>query len=254
MGIFGNLNTEGLEKTEDRLGGFQSYETDAYDATIKLAYAGKSANGAQSVNFVFDLAGGKEYRETVWVTNRKGENWFLNQNDKTKKVPLPGFTVVNDICLMTTDKPLAEQDTEEKVVKIYDFDEKKEMPKSVDVLVGLLGQKVTLGILATLENKSKKNDAGDYEATAEERTVNSIDKVFHEPTKLTTTEAEQGLTEGVFYTSWVERNKGKTRDKREIKDGQAGTAGRPGKGTSSGPPASGGGERKSLFGGAANKA
>ena len=128
MSIFGNLTNEGLEETTDRLGGFQIRATDIYPATIKAAYAGQSEGGARSVTVVAELPDG-EYSETIYVTNKKGENWFLNQNDKSKKVPLPGFTTIDDICLVTTGKPLSEQDSEEKVVKVYDYDEKKELPK-----------------------------------------------------------------------------------------------------------------------------
>lgn len=252
MSLFKSFTTAGLEETEDRVGGFSSVEAGLYTATIKMAYHSVAASGANAINFVFDL-GGREYRETTYITNKKGENFFLNKEDKTKKVPLPGFTVVDDICLCTTEKPLSEQDAQEKVVKIYDFDAKKELPKSVPVLVDLLGQKVGLGIIKTLENKNVKNTTtGEYEPTAETREVNSIDKVFHVPSNLTMVEVRNEVEEAVFFTGWVERNKGEIRDKRLIKDGVGGTPGRPGApGARPAPTAPQAGEapaRKSLFG------
>jgi hypothetical protein len=145
--------------------------------------------------FNFDL-NDKEYRETIYITNKQGENFFLNKDDPTKKVPLPGYTTVNDICLMTTDKPLSEQDTEAKMVNVWDNDAKKEVPKSVPVLTELLGQKVTLGILKQLVNKNEKNQSsGKYEPTAETREENVIEKVFHSPTHMTVVEAQNGATE-----------------------------------------------------------
>lgn len=246
MGMFNNLKTEGLEKAEDRLGGYSALESDVYTGTVKLAYAGKSTGGAMNVNLVLDLDG-QEYRETIYVTNKQGENFFLNKQDTSKKVPLPGFTIINDLCLVTTNKPLAEQATEEKQVMIYDYDQKKELPQAAEVLVDLIGKPVAVGILATLENKGVKQGDGSYADGPEERTVNNIDKVFHEPSKVTVVEATAGATEGAFINGWLERNKGKTRDKRTIKDGQAGTAGRPGA-SGGGAPQAGGGERKSLFG------
>jgi hypothetical protein len=248
-GIFGNLTNDGLEESQDRLGGFSPFDTDAYDATVKLAYAGKSDQGANSLTVVCDMPDGREYKETLWVTNKKGENFFLNQQDRSKKVPLPGFTVADDICLCTTEKPLAEQVSEEKVVNIYDYDQKKEVPTSVQVLTDLIGKPVTLGITRNLENKSVKQ-GNDYVPIADTRETNTIEKVFHTPTKLTMVEVRNGKTQAEFYTAWVERNKGQTRDRRKIKDGaQAGTAGRP----SAGPPqaqaaTSGAAPRKSLFG------
>lgn len=244
MGIFSDLKTEGLEETQDRLGGFAVLETNAYEAAIKVAFAGQSAGGAHSVTVIAD-AGGREYRETIYITNRKGENFFLNKNDKTKKVPLPGFTTMDDICLVTTDKPLSEQDTEEKIVNVYDSDAKKEVPKSVQVLTALTGATVILGIVNNLVNKNEKDGSGNYVPTPDTRNENVIDKVFHSPSKMTVVEARTGATEPKFYDAWVAKNAGQTRDRRELKDGSGGSAGKP----TAGPPAGGSAApRKSLFG------
>lgn len=242
MSLFGKLTNEGLEESQDRLGGFSPLDTDIYTGTIKAAYAGESQGGAMSVSLIVDV-GGKEYRETLYVTNKKKENFFLNQQDK--KVPLPGFTVVDDICLITTGKPLADQDSEEKVINIYDFDAKREVPKSVPMLTGLLGQKISLGIVKQLENKNVKQ-GDEYVPSAETREINVIDKVFHPEMKLTVAEARNGQDQAKFWSAWEERNKGQTRDKRTVKDG-AGNAGAPPKPGAA--PASGtAAPRKSLFG------
>ena len=247
MSIFGNLTNEGLEETTDRLGGFQIRATDIYPATIKAAYAGQSAGGARNVTIVAELPDG-EYSETIYVTNKKGENWFLNQNDKSKKVPLPGFTTIDDICLVTTGKPLAEQDTEEKVVKIYDFDERKELPKAVPMLVDLIGQPLFLGIVQQTVDKRQKNEStGEYEPTGETRDENVIEKVFHDPSKMTVVEARQGATEPVFFEKWLSKNKGQVRNKAKGADGKGAQSGRPGGGA---PQSGSGGQKKtsSLFG------
>ena len=248
MSIFGNLTNEGLEETTDRLGGFQIRATDIYPATIKAAYAGQSAGGARNVTIVAELPDG-EYSETIYVTNKKGENWFPNQNDKSKKVPLPGFTTIDDICLVTTGKSLSEQDTEEKVVKIYDFDERKELPKAVPMLVDLIGQTLFLGIVQQTVDKNQKNEStGEYEPTGETRDENIIEKVFHDPTKMTVVEARQGATEPVFFEKWLSKNKGNIRNKVKGADGKGGAqSGRPGGGA---PQSGAGGQKKtsSLFG------
>lgn len=243
---FGGLKQDGLEETKDRLGGSYLLDTGVYDMTVKLAYAIESANGAKGTVLTLDN-GGREYRETIYVTNRQGENFFLNRDDKSKKVPLPGFTTIDDLCLCATGVSLSEQEVEEKMVKVYDYDLKAEVPKSVPVITSLLGKQVTLGIVRILENKSEKNAAGVYEPIADEREINQIDKVFHTETRLTTPEARTGMTAGEFYGKWVEKNTGVTRDARKIKDGQAGKSGRPG--ASSGPPkADAQPARTSLFG------
>ena len=240
MSLFNKLTSDGLEESQDRLGGFSPFDSDIYIGTIKVAYAGTSLGGATSVSVVVD-ADGKEYRETFYVTNRKGENFFISQDKK--KVPLPGFTVVDDICLIASGKPLANQETEEKVIKLYDFEQRAEVPKSVPVLTDLIGQKIALGILKQLENKNAKNAAGEYEATEETREVNVVDKVFHPEMKLTVAEARNGKEDPEFWDKWVEKNKGTVRDKTEKKAG--GNAGAPPKPAAAGGTAA---PRQSLFG------
>lgn len=248
MSLFGNMKTEGLEETQDRLGGFQPLEADIYTGPIKVAYAGKSAQGAQNVTVIFDVRG-KEYRETIYITNKKGENWFLNKEDKAKKVPLPGFTTIDDICLVTTEKPLCDQATEDKIVKVYDPDAKKEVNKSVPVLVDLIGKTCSIGVIKQLENKSEKNSSGEYVPTADVRTVNLIDKVFHTESRMTTAEARNEVANPAFWDAWLERNKGQTRDKRTIKDGEGVQSGRPTSRASGPAPVAGATvAKKSLFG------
>lgn len=247
--IFGKLSTEGLEQSTDRLGGFAPVSSGIYIATIKALYAGQSAGGAMSVSLIADLEGAdREYKETFYVTNKNGENYFVNKNDKTKKVPLPGFTVVDDICLIATGESLAQQTTEEKVINIYDFEAKKEQPKSVQMLMGAIGQKVALGIVKQIVNKQEKNSAGEYVPVADTREENVVEKVFHPEMKLTVAEARNGQTEAKFWDAWKDRNTDVVRDKRTIKDGQGGSSAppKPGQKPAPGAPASQP-ARKSLF-------
>jgi hypothetical protein len=243
MGIFGNLKREGLEESQDRVGGFSPFNSDAYDATVKMAYAIESTGGAKGIVWSFQMADGREYRETTYVTNKKGENFWLSEDKK--KMPLPGFNVADDICMMTTDKGLDEQADEEKMVNVYDYEQKKEIPKSVPVLVDLIGKPVTLGLIRQTVNKNIKQ-GNEYVPGPETKDENVIDKVFHTPTKLTVSEAKRGLTEGEFYTKWLEANQGKVRDKTDKSSG--GQTGRP-PASGGAAPAEGGTPRKSLFGG-----
>jgi hypothetical protein len=246
MNLFGNLSTEGLEQAEDRLGGFTVHGTDIYDSTVKAMYAGESDGGALSVTVVLQLPGGKEYSETVYITNKQKQNFFLNKQDKTKKVPLPGFTLIEDICLIASGKPLSEQTTEEKTVNTYNKDLKKQVPTVVPMLVDCIGGTLSVAILKVLENKNVKDSSGTYQPTAEERESNRIDKVFDTGSKMTVLEAKSGATEAKFWDGWSDKNKDKTRDERKIKNGQGAVAGK----ASAGVPQAGGAApaRVGLFG------
>ena len=243
--IFGNLTNDGLEEAQDRLGGgYQALETDAYPAIITMAYAGQAASGARSVT-VHAKINDTDYRETIYITNKKGENFFLNKDDNTKKVPLPGFTTINDICLVGTGAPLCDQATEDKLVKIWDKDERKEVPKSVPVLVDLIGKEVGLGILNSLTDVNEKV-GNDYVPTGKTRNENNIEKVYDLGTRMTVVEAVNGMESGVFMDAWVERNKSQVRDKTSKAGGQGAKTGKPG---SSNPPQAGNKPAtKSLFG------
>lgn len=248
--MFSNMTGEALEQAEDRVGGgFQAIPTGIYDATITMAYAIQSAGGAHGIVLLADV-GGKELRETIYITNRKGENFYPDKNDSSKKMPLPGFTLVDDICLLTTGEPLAEQSTDEKKVKVYDPNQKKEVPTDVPVLTGLLGQKIKLAVLRVIEDKQKKGDDGNYHNTGETRTINQIDKALHAETSRTVNEYRHEVETPEFHDEWVKaritsRN-GDTDVNRSTGGGAGGGAGASGSGRPGG--AGTGAPKKKLFG------
>ncbi len=223
--IFGDMSRDGLEQSKDVLGGGYVFPTNTYDGIIKLAYAGKAqASNAQSITLHVDIDG-KEYRETIWITNRDGQNWYADKKDPTKKHPLPGFVTIDDVCLLSTGLPLANQETEEKMVMLYDFEEQKEVPKNVHVITSILGLPITLAIVEEIVDKTKKNDStGQYEPTGETRNQNLIDKVFHTESKKTTVELRENRPQAVFFAAWNTKNAGKpARDKANKGQGKAGT-------------------------------
>jgi hypothetical protein len=243
MSMFGNLTENGLEEAKDVIGGGGVKESGIYSGKIKLAYAGKSRGGAQFIAIHVDLDG-FEYRETMYITNRNGENFYLNKQDNTKKMPLPGFTTVNDLCLITTGKPLAEQDTEEKVVKLYDFDAKAEVPQNVPVLTDMIGQDITFGLIKQIEDKNVQDASGNYVPSGETRETNTIDKFFDPDSRMTVAEAKAEAETAEFIEKWDAKNTGKTRNRAKGAAGNAGKSGAPGKPAAGGAPA----PKKSLFG------
>lgn len=241
--MFGNLTTDGLEESGDRLGGGFLFESGVYTGTVKMAYAGKASQSeATSITVLIDFDG-REFRETLWVTNRNGENSYADKKDANKKHPLPGFTMVDDLCLVTTGHGLADQNVEEKVVKIYDFEHRKDMPTNVPVLVDLIGKPITAAVLKQTVDKQKKNDAGVYVNTGETREENTVDKFFHTESRRTVTEIKQGIEEAIFIDAWDQKNKGKTRN-RAKGGADNGKAGAPG----AGAPGAAQKPKQSLFG------
>jgi hypothetical protein len=233
MSMFKNLATDtSIESDKDTLGGskFAAWDSGVYDAVIDLAYVDESKGGAMGVNFTFKTQEGKELRQTIYVTSgkEKGQRNYYETKDGTKKY-LPGFTLVNDLCLLTVGEELSDLETETKVLSIYSFDAKKEVPTKKEVLTDLLGKDITLGVLKVIEDK--------YNSPGETRTVNDIAKVFRTEDKMTANEIRAEETEATFYDAWKEKNTGITINKA-------------GKGNKADAPFSTGAEdkpKKSLF-------
>lgn len=241
---FASLTTDGLEAARDVLGGGGAIDSDAYDGVIKLAYTGKSSGGAHFLAVHIDI-NGREYRETLYVTNKQGQNFYHPKGDQSKKAPLPGFTTANDLALLSTGQALNEQTFEEKVVKLYDFDARQELPQKVTAVTSMMGQEIAVGILKNIEDKTKLNEGtGNYDPTGETRETNNIDKVFHAETKKTVSEFTAKVESAEFYGKWVNKNKGQVRDKSTGASGKAGVPGSkaPGGAAKSAAPS------KSLFG------
>lgn len=241
---FGNLGTDGLEQARDSLGGGGAIDSDSYTGTIKLAYAGASSGGARFLTVHIDL-NGREYRETLYVTNKQGQNFYEKGG---KKIPLPGFTVANDLALLATGYPLSGQNIEEKIASLYNFEERKEIPTKVQAVTSMMGKEITVGVLKSIVDKTKKNEqTGAYDPTGETREENNIDKVFHAESKKTVSEFTGGAENAEFHDKWVEKNKGQVRNKAT---GVTGKTGLPGQAAAA-PAAAGGGKPagKSLFGG-----
>jgi len=214
MGLFDTLTTEGLEESKDVAGGaYQALPSDIYSAVIKLAYAGKSrSSDARSVTFHADI-NGTEYRETVWITSGKGVNYYVSKEDGKTRIPLPGFSTIEELCLLATQEPLSAQTTEEKVVKLYNFEERKEVPTPVQVLTSLIGKEVNLGILREIVDKTARDDSGNYVPTGETRTQNVTSKVFHPESNKTVNEYRHEVKDPEFYETWIAQNQGKDRNR-----------------------------------------
>lgn len=263
MSLFGNLKekTKNAEAAKDSLGGgqFGAKESDIYTGDVKVAYVGKADSGADWMQLIIenmktsDGLDAGEFRAQVYFTSGKEKGNKPTYEKNGKEYFLPGFTVINDMMLLATGVELFDADFEEKIVKVYDFDQKAEVNKSVMVPVDLIGQTITFALEKITEPKQSKGDDGKYYDNGETRDVNEIQKLFHPELLVTVIEAQEAekaekeLTPelAVFHAAWLEKNKGKTRVKGGAAggNGKAGTPPKPGASNSSAP--AGG---KSLFG------
>jgi hypothetical protein len=231
------VELQGSEKEKDVLGGRVLLPTGLYEGTLDVAYLTKSPGGATAFNLVVDIAG-KKVRDTIYVTNKAGGVTYTKDG---KKFPLPGYSLINALAKLTAGKEIPQLVFEKKLVKIYNFDQRKEVPTEVDVAVELVGQPVQIGIEFHRENKNAKDQAGNYVPTAEIREFNTITRVFHVQTGQTANEYN-AQAPAEFKDAWVKEFTGKVIDKTAKGPVAPVPTGAP-----STPAAAGG--KPSLFGG-----
>jgi hypothetical protein len=208
--LFSNATSElaGSEKEKDVLGGRSLLPTGVYEGTLDVVYITKSPGGATAFNLVVDI-GGKKVRDQIYVTNRAGGVTYTKDG---KKFPLPGYSLMNALAKLTAGKEIPQLEFEKKLVKIYNFDQRKEVPTEVEVAVELVGQPVKLGIEQHRENKNAKDQAGNYVPTAEIREFNTITRVFHAQTGQTASEYN-AQAPAEFLALWAKEFEGKVIDK-----------------------------------------
>jgi hypothetical protein len=250
MNMLANLAIDdGVKVAEDKDtlgGGNKVFESGLHRFKIGMAYVDKSKGGAMGLFLTLVAEDESELKQTLWMTSgdAKGNKPYYTKDNEN--FPLPGFSQANSLAALTTGKEMKDQDLEEKLIKLYNFEAKAEIPTKVQVCMELLGKEVIAGVIKQLVDKTKKDDStGDYAATGETREENEIDKFFCARDgfeNFTTTEIKAKQAEPTFYAEWAKKHTGKTRD-RSKGVAAAGTAGAPKTGAVAGTAKPG----KSLF-------
>jgi len=230
----------------DFVGGGGLFDSDIYLAKIKTAFTGKAANSeARNITLLLDL-NGRELRSQTWVSNKSGEVTYTDKQTKEIK-NLPGFNQMNALALLVTGKNLGDLDAEEMVVKLYDFDAKKEIPQSVTCFTELHGETIAVAVQKQTVDKNEQNSAGDYVPSGETRDINVVVKFLDADKHLTISEIAEfvkGLGEtfdnvvdsgnllkaikktpaehATYAEKWLTMNKGKIYDNSTGKKGSTG--------------------------------
>lgn len=238
MSVLAALATDNsIEVEKDSVGSSGPLDSALYSGTVAMAYVEQSKGGAMGLNLTLKTDAGREVRQTLWMTSgrEKGQKNYY-EKDGVKHY-LPGFNLANSLCLLTVAKEISQLETEKKVVKLYSFEAKAEVPTQVDCLTDLIGKEIIAGILRQTVDKNVKNDAGAYVPSGETRDENEIDKFFRARDKMTTAEIRAQAEEPAFYAAWESKWTGVTRNKAKGA-GANGTAGAPKLATTNGKPTS----------------
>jgi hypothetical protein len=212
------------EVERDSVGGFQPFETDLYEMVIKTAFLDKSAGGANNVTILFETPEGKTFKLVEYITSKAGNNFYIDKKDGKTKRPLPGMSKMNGLSNLVKGTDLGKQVLEDKVHKIWDATQSKEVPQTRKTFTEWSDQTVHIGLQKIVENKQVKS--GDkYVPTAETREVNVVAKFFDKD-KATISEVADGKP-AAFYKDWLKVNEGVTKDKtdKSLKSGAPSVSG-----------------------------
>jgi hypothetical protein len=218
MSILAGLEVDKEIKDDgDSLGGqFGPVESGLYKLTINSAYI--TVTDKQSIGVVVECKtkDGVTVRETFWVQSGKEKGcktYFVTKaGDKQN---LPGFNQANALCLLTVGKELSKLETEEKIIDLYNYTAKAQVPTKVDMITDLVGKEVVAGIIKRTVNKRKQNAEGKYVSIKETRQENEFNKFFRAKDNLTVTEIKAGVTEAEFYKKWAAKWNGVTQDRTD---------------------------------------
>lgn len=234
MSLLKNLTTDAtIANEKDSVGGSGPLESGLYPMTISTAYISKASSGALGLVVAFKTEDNKDVKQTLWMTAgtaKGGNNYYTDKNGD--KQYLPGFLHANSLALLTCGKEISELDTETKVVNVYSAESKAEVPTKVEMIMDLLGKEILVGLIKQTVDKTKKNDAGVYEATGETRDENEIDKLFRAKDRMTTAEIRAQAEVAAFADTWASKWTGKTKER--AKGAAAGLPGVPKLGAATG--------------------
>jgi dipeptidyl aminopeptidase/acylaminoacyl peptidase len=195
-------------KEQDRLGGTSVKETDVYAATIDSMYMTQAKSGAVGVVLNLNFKDGSKFSETMYITNKNGENTYKNKSTGELEL-LPGLLMLDSLSQMLIGKPLADNDSEERKLDIYDYESKATRPTAVECLVDFFKKEVQVALVKVRANKQVKGDGG-YVDSPDERFFNRIEKFFNADGQTNT--EQQAKVPANFINQWLEKNKGKLRD------------------------------------------
>ena len=219
MGAFSDLrDDDSVQEAKDVIGGaskFGPVESDIYNTTISMAYTRTTDNGARYVCITLKGEDGREIRvEDMLINsgNAKGNKNYYETKSGERRYH-SGYTLMNHLAMLVAEKVLADLDTEEKVIKLWNYKSRSEEPTKVPVITELLDKPVSAAIFKKVEDKTAYDQAsGNYLPTGETRTFNEVDKFFRASDKMTVTELKANAKKADFYDNWKERWQGKVRD------------------------------------------
>ena len=237
MSLLGNMTESAdIGTEEDRLGGSGPIGSGLYQCIIEMCYLRVADSGAvAAVTWLKEAESGRRITQEFWIQSGTAKGCKNYYERDGKKHYLPGYNMLQSMARLAAEKEVAELSEDQKVVPIYDFQERKEVEKEVTVLSDLVGKKIAAGIFLQTVDKNEKNAAGDYVPSGDTRDENEVDKFFRADDLMTQAEILAGIPNASFAAQWEEKWAGKPRNfAKAVRHDSLGAAAPGGNGVQSG--------------------
>jgi hypothetical protein len=200
-------NEEIVENTES-VGGWSADESGVQAVIVTVAYLTKSINGASMFNMETLDKNENKRRYTICISNVKGETFYTDKKTQEKRM-LPGYQLVNNLCMATAGKPFKDVYAagKDKSIDLMDWESRKEIPTMVKTFPSIYKKLVKLGVIKKIENARKGG-----KPTNEQREVNEIHTVFHASDNRTPKEVANKVADAVMFAKWEKYWVGRTKD------------------------------------------
>jgi hypothetical protein len=180
-----------------------------------MAYMDQSKGGANCLKLNLACKStGHHLSETFWITNKKGEPFYIAKDSSEKKY-LPGYQMADKLCFLTVGQTLmdAGKETEAKVIDVYDPMKKKVISKEMpQVFTKLIGKDILTAVIKIKQNARVKNSAGTYVNGPKIIEINEVFQFFNPTNGMTITEIHNKAETPTYLTEWKAKWEGVVKD------------------------------------------
>ena len=200
--IFANIDADVEVQEAVDFDGKRTKDTGVYDAVIKLCYLSLAGTGSTMLNTVYKIGNSEVSLKAEYLYKDPKVQYYIDKKTGAKKQNI-GIAKLNELHTVATGVPLKDATIEDKVIKVWDYDLKKEAPVKRQVITSLTGAKVKLALQEIRENK--------YSDPTQEAFLNEVVKVLHADTGATLAEKNAGK-DATWADNWEAKNKGVLKD------------------------------------------
>ena len=176
-----------------------------YQGVLKYLYFTESASKAIAANLVIDI-NGLARNFTLWISYKNGV--LFKENPQThQKEYLSNYKKINALAFCATGKPLDQLTQEEKTIKIFNRETRKEEPTQAMCIVELINKPICIGLKKVNHHVEQKQLDGSYLPTDKTVFINDIDKFYNTEGKIA-----QEISSGSpreYADKWLKNNKGR---------------------------------------------